>query len=76
MTKKSEVSEKLFIYKKPKKRNNFLEYLAITQKEFPKTLKNFLSLIFGYLYKNGIEETSCGEKWLLKRILHAAGIYY
>ena len=53
MTKKSEVSEKLFIYKKPKKRNNFLEYLAITQKEFPKTLKNFLSLIFGYLYKNG-----------------------
>ena len=32
------------------------------------------SLFFGYLYKNGREGASCGEKWLLNRILHTVGI--
>ena len=44
--------------------------------EFPKTLKNFLSLFFGYLYENGTEGASCWDKCLLKRILNTAGIYY
>ena len=41
--------QKTFHIQKPKK------------KEFPKTLKNFLSLFFGYLYKTRTEGTSGGE---------------
>ena len=41
-----------------------------------KTLKNILSLFFGYLYENGTEGASCRDKYLFKRILNTAGIYY
>ena len=43
-------------------------------RKFLKPLKKLSSLFFGYLYKNGREGASCGEKWLLNRILHTAGI--
>ena len=43
--------------------------------EFPKTLKNFLSLFFGYLYENGTEGASYKDKCLFKRILNTAAIY-
>ena len=41
-----------------------------------KTLKNILSLFFGYLYENGTEGASCRDKYLFKRILNTARIYY
>ena len=59
---------------------NFITYYQITEVlesvlSIRQPLKNFLSLLFWYLYKKGKDGPSCGEKWFLNRTLHTAGIY-
>ena len=69
--KREKVSEKLFIYENLIRRPNFYCTLLYLNSEgiFENFEERFI-FFFGYLYKNGTEGASCGEKWLLNRILH------